>query len=338
MSRPKRPDQGVPAALIERLRAGSHFLLTSHVSPDGDAIGSELGFAQVLLKLGKKVTIWNRDATPTAYQPLIGSAAIHVGTEPPADFPEAFDAAIPLECPSLDRCGLEEQMRRLPLINIDHHLGNDEYGEVLWIDTKAPAVGAMIFRLAQAMDVEIDPETATALYLTLVTDTGGFRFSNATPEAFEAAADLVRVGARPEQVSHWLYESNPESAVRLQGEVLQTLELHHGGRVATAWLRHDMVERTGATPGDSEGLIDIPRSIAGVETVALLKELDGGGVKVSLRSRGEVSVERIARSRGGGGHRNAAGFTAAGGAPVDGEALHRELVQAMAEALADAAS
>ena len=331
----KAAQHAVPEALIERIRQGSRFLLTSHISPDGDAIGSELGLAQVLKALGKEVTIWNRDATPTAYLPLIGSGEIHVGEEPPAGFPETFDAAIPLECPSLDRCGLAEQVSKLPLLNIDHHLGNDEYGEILWIDTKAPAVGAMIYRLAQAMNVSIDAETATALYLTLVTDTGGFRFSNATPEAFESAAALVREGARPEQVSHWLFESNPESAIRLQGEVLQTLELHRSGTIATAWLKRDMVERTGATPGDAEGLIDIPRSIAGVETVALIKELpDNKGFKVSLRSRGQVNVEQIARSRGGGGHRNAAGFTAlADNYPRTPDELQSELVEAMGLAL-----
>ena len=340
MSLPKSPkasqtgDQ-VPEALVDALQRGSSFLLTSHINPDGDAIGSELGLAQVLKKLGKRVVVWNRDETPNAYRPLVGSAEIHVGELPPDGFPDAFDMAVPLECPSLDRCGLEEQIRRLPLLNIDHHLGNDEYGEVVWIDTAAPAVGTMIHRLAQALGVEIDADTATALYLALVTDTGGFRFANATPEAFESAAALVRVGARPERVSHWLYESNPEAAVRLQAEVLQTLELHHDGSVATAWLRRDMMERCGAEAGDSEGLINIPRSIAGVETVALLKELKDGGVKVSLRSRGEVDVQRIAHRHGGGGHKNAAGFTVqAVDGPVDPRNLQAELVSAMAQALA----
>ena len=323
-----------PESLLDRLRSGKRFLLTSHVNPDGDAIGSELGLAQVLHTLGKETQIWNRDETPAAYLPLIGSGDIHVGPEPPEGFPGTYDAAIVLECPSLDRCGLEEHISQLPMLNIDHHLGNDEYGEVLWIDTAAPAVGAMVYRLAKTLDLKIDAETATALYLTLVTDTGGFRFSNATPEAFEAAAALVREGARPEQVSHWLYESTPEAAVRLLGEILATLELHRDGTIATAWLTLDMVRRTGARPGDAEGLIDVPRSIAGVETVALLKELEDGNVKVSLRSRGNVSVERIARAHGGGGHRNAAGFTSE---VSTGPELQKELVAAMAESLEAAA-
>ncbi len=320
----------IPDSLLDRLRSGKRFLLTSHVNPDGDAIGSELGLAQVLASLGKETQVWNRDETPAAYLPLIGSGNIHVGPEPPEGFPHAFDAAILLECPSLDRCGLEEHVTQLPMINIDHHLGNDAYGVETWIDTEAPAVGAMVYRLANALNLKIDADTATALYLTLVTDTGGFRFSNATAEAFESAAALVREGARPEQVSHWLYESTPEAAIRLLSEIISTLELHRNGTIATAWLTLDMVRRTGARPGDAEGLIDYPRSIAGVETVALLKELDSGKVKVSLRSRGEVSVERIARARGGGGHRNAAGFTSE---TSTGSELQAELVAAMAESL-----
>ena len=318
-----------PEALLQRLRDGKRFLLTSHINPDGDAIGSELGLNQVLKALGKDVVIWNRDETPNAYLPLIGSSEIHTGDQPPEGFPD-FDAVVVLECPNLHRCGLEESLQGLPMLNIDHHLGNDEYGVAQWIDTGSSSLGAMIYRLAGALGVTIDGPTATALYLTLVTDTGGFRFSNTNPNAFETAAALVNLGARPEQVSHWLYESTPEPAVRLLGEILQTLELHHRGRIATAWLTLDMVARTGARPGDSEGLIDTPRSIAGVEAVALLKELADGRVKVSLRSRGEMSVERIAKTWGGGGHRNAAGFTAE---VMPGPQLQERLVRALSQGL-----
>lgn len=320
-----------PAELVERLRSGRRFLLTSHVNPDGDAIGSELGLARVLESLGKEAVVWNRDPAPRVYDPLPGSAAIHVGETPPRGFPDAFDAAIPLECPSLERCGLEEELEALPLLNIDHHLGNDGYGEIAWVDPSAPAVGAMVYRLARALGAEVDPETATALYLTLVTDTGGFRFPNATAEAFESAAALVREGAEPYRVAHWLFESQPEPAVRLLGEVLRTLELHRDGRIATVWLTRAMIESCGARPGDSEGLIDHPRSIAGVDAVALFRELEDGGVKVSLRSRGDIDVQAVARERGGGGHKNAAGCTipSAGG----GSEIQAEIVAALSHAL-----
>jgi phosphoesterase RecJ-like protein len=319
-----------PEDLLRKIRQGNRFLLTSHVNPDGDAIGSELGLARLLRKLGKGAVVWNRDVTPTVYRPLPGSERIHNGEEPPAGFPEKFDAIIVLECPSPDRTGLEAHLTALPVINIDHHLGNQHYGTVNWVDSAAPAVGEMVYRLAQGLKVALDPETAGCLYLTLVTDTGGFRYSNATAAAFEAAASLVRDGAHPEQVAQWLYESQPVAVMRLLCQMLGTLELHEGGRVATARLTQEMFQRAGAESGDSEGLIDHPRSIAGVEAVALVREREDGTHKVSLRSRGEVDVEKIARHHGGGGHRNAAGFAMTG----DGEEIRQQVAAALAAALA----
>ncbi len=300
-----------PEELLRRLRQGNRFLLTSHMNPDGDAIGSALGLARILRKLGKSAVVWLRDATPSIYRPLPGSERIHTGAEPPAGFPDVFDAAIVLECPSLDRTGLEAMLPAVDLLNVDHHLGNQHYGAINWVDTAAPAVGELVYRLAQGLHVQLDPETATCLYLTLVTDTGGFRFSNATPQAFEAAAALVREGAHPEQVSLWLYESQPLASIRLLGEMLRTLTLHAGGRIATVELDPEMFARAEAGPGDAEGLIDHPRSIAGVDAVAMIKRREDGSAKVSLRSRGNVDIEKIARQHGGGGHKNAAGFTLA---------------------------
>ena len=321
-----------PEDLLRRIRQGNRFLLTSHVNPDGDAIGSELGLARLLRQLGKGAVVWNRDAAPTVYRQLPGSERIHSGEEPPAGFPEKFDAVIVLECPSPDRTGLEQHLGALPILNIDHHLGNQHYGVVNWVDSAAPAVGEMVYRLAQGLKVALDPETAACLYLTLVTDTGGFRYSNATAAAFEAAAALVRDGARPEQVSQWLYESQPLSGMLLLREMLHTLELHEGGRVATARLTQAMFQMAGASSGDSEGLIDYPRSIAGVDAVARIREREDGSMKVSLRSRGDVDVEKIARHHGGGGHRNAAGFTVQG-ATQDGEAIRRQVAEELAAVL-----
>jgi phosphoesterase RecJ-like protein len=319
-----------PEDLLKRIRQGNRFLLTSHSNPDGDAIGSELGLARLLRGLGKGAVVWNRDPTPTVYKPLPGSERIHVGEEPPAGFPDVFDAIIVLECPSPDRTGLEQHLvGAKPILNIDHHLGNQCYGVVNWVDSAAPAVGEMVFRLAQGLKLTLEPEVASCLYLTLVTDTGGFRFSNATAAAFEAAAALVREGAHPEQVSQWLYESQPLAVVKLLGEMLQTLQIHAGGRIATGRLTLEMFARAGAAPGDSEGLIDSIRSIAGVDAVALIRELPEGGNKISLRSRGEVDVEKVARHHGGGGHRNAAGFKLEG----EGEAVRREVAAELGAAL-----
>lgn len=319
----------IPTPLLTRLRQGSRFLICSHQNPDGDAIGSELGLARVLGGLGKSATIWNLHPTPTLYRPLPGSERIHVGAEPPASFPDGFDAAVVLECPGLDRTGLERALPALPLVNIDHHLGNQRYGVVNWVEVEAPAVGVMVHQLAAALGVRIDADTASCLYLALVTDTGGFRFSNATPAAFEAAGRLVAAGARVERVSQWLYESQPEGAVRLLGHLLGTLRRWRDGRVASVHLTRAMFDAAGAAPGDSEGLIDVPRSIAGVEAIAMLRELEAGEWKISLRSRGAVDVEAVARARGGGGHHNAAGCRGAG----ERSTLEAELVAELAEAI-----
>ena len=352
----KTTNKTAPESLLSLIRQGNRFLLTSHLSPDGDAVGSELGLARVLRKLGKGAVVWNRDPMPPLYAPLPGSARIHSGEEPPAGFPDAFNAVLVLECPSLDRTGLEKHLlgtteplvgqaaepkgedarrqsaggaSRLPIVNIDHHLGNQQYGQVNWVDTAAPALGEMIHRLAAALKVGMDEDTATCLYLALVTDTGDFRFANTTAEAFEAAAALVREGAKPETVSQWLHESRPEPTLRLLGAMLQTLERHDGGRIATALLTREMYASAGASPGDSEGLVDYPRSIAGVQAVAMLREVEDGRYKVSLRSRGDVDVEQVARRHGGGGHKNAAGFTTDGPLSELRQALVGELGSAL---------
>ena len=216
------PATAVPENLLNRLRSDHRFLLTSHVNPDGDAIGSSLGLARILRSLGKGALVWSRDEVPTRYSHLAGSERVHVGEEPPANFPESFDVVVTLECPELNRTGLENHFEGLPIVNIDHHLGNEHYGEVNWIDTAAPSLGEMIYRVARGLMVDLDKETATCLYLTLVTDTGGFRFANATPAAFQAAGVLVEEGAQPDEVAKWLYESQPKSAVRLLGLMLQS--------------------------------------------------------------------------------------------------------------------
>jgi len=317
-----------PEELLKQLRAGHRYLLISHMNPDGDAIGSSLALARILRSLGKGAVVWNHDEVPKLYGQLAGSERVHSGKVPPSGYPDNFDAIITLECPSLSRTGVESAIEDIPIINIDHHLGNEHYGKVNWVDTAAPSLGEMIYRISRGLMVELDQETATALYLTLVTDTGGFRFSNATPAAFEAAGALVTEGARPEQVAQWLYESQPESAIRLLTEMLPTLQVHDE-RIATAIITSEMFDRAGATAGDTEGLIDYPRSIAGVQAAAMIRQVGEDQFKVSLRSRGEVDVEKIARRNGGGGHRNAAGFLAEGGLDTVRQQVVEELQQAL---------
>ena len=320
----------LPDSLLNAIRGGQRFVLSGHVNPDGDSIGSALGLARILRALGKGAVIWNRDETPRVYASLPGADSIHVGEQPPRGFPDAFDTAVILECPTLDRTGLEEALSQLPLLNVDHHLNNTQYGAQNWVDTAAPSLGEMIHRMARALNVALDERTANTLYLTLVTDTGGFRFANATAAAFTAAAELVQEGARPDRTAELLYEQVSEGAMRLLGEMLGTLRLDSDGKLASVVLTGPMFERAGATRGDTEGLIDYPRSIAGVEAVALVREVDPPAVKVSLRSRGQVDVQELARRHGGGGHKNAAGFNYEG----DAESVRDWVVEQLGPALA----
>ena len=298
-------------AALARLRRASRVLLTSHAAPDGDALGSELGLAEVARALGIAVTIVNRDPHPAPLGFLPGLETIRVEAELPAGFEREFDLAVLLECPGLDRPALAG-LERLPLLNIDHHLENARYAEVNVVDEDAPAVGEMVLAIAEAAGVAVTESMATNLYAALVTDTGDFRYSNATPRAFAAAARLVTAGARPAQIAEALWEHNPERVVRLTAEVLGTLELLAGGRLAVISCDRAMLERAGARPEDTENLINIPRGIDGVRVAVFFKALKDGAVRVSLRSRGDVDVQGVAKAFGGGGHRNAAGCTIAG--------------------------
>jgi phosphoesterase RecJ-like protein len=333
----------VPDDVLALLRDGDRFLITSHVSPDGDAIGSTLGLARVLRALGKGASVWLLDPVPPMLRALPGADRVHAGTEPPAGWPGRFDVLAVLDSPGLDRTGLADRLGGLPasmpVLNVDHHLGNQHFGTVNWVDSAAPSAGEMVHRIARGLKLDLDADTATVLYLTLVTDTGGFRYSNATAAAFEAAASLVRDGASPIRVAQWLYESQPPGRLRLLGEMLATLELAGGGRVAAVELSPEMFERAGAVDGDSEDLIDHPRSIAGVEAVALFRLRADGSVRVSLRSRDRVSVEQIARRYGGGGHKNAAGCSPEGDlATVRGQVLADLVAAVEADGAAGAAT
>jgi len=300
-----------PAMAVERLRRAKRVLITSHASPDGDAIGSELGLAELVRHLGAEVAVFNRDPHPATLEFLPGIATIAVVRELPRGYEHDFDLVVALECPDLDRpdfAGLD----RLPILNIDHHLDNARYGEVNYIDEDAPAVGEMVLAMAESAGAAVTEAMAVNLYAALVTDTGDFRYSNATPRAFAAAARLVAAGARPARIAEGLWEHNPARVVRLTAAVLATLELLAGGRLAVITCDRAMLDAAGAHAEDTENLINIPRAIEGVRVAAFFKAFTDGAVRVSLRSRADLDVQVVARAFGGGGHRNAAGCTIKG--------------------------
>lgn len=315
-------DAGAAVALLKRAK---RVLITSHSAPDGDAIGSELGVLELVERLGGTACVVNRDPHPASLAFLPGLDRITVAESLPTGFERDFDLAVVLECPGLDRPGLEG-FDRLPILNVDHHLANERYGVLDFVDEEAPAVGEMVLAMAEAAGVAVTPAMATCLYTALVTDTGDFRYSNATPRAFAAAARLVAAGAAPHVIAEGLHEHVPERVVRLTAAVLGSLELLAGGRLALIACDAAMLAAAGAQPQDTESLINTPRSIDGVEVAVLIKDFANSGVRVSLRSRGGVDVQAIARNFGGGGHRNAAGCTIALPAGLARQALLAELI------------
>ncbi|MEW6337688.1 MAG: bifunctional oligoribonuclease/PAP phosphatase NrnA [Acidobacteriota bacterium] len=300
-----------PRAALDRLARARRVVITSHSAPDGDALGSELGLAAIAAHLGVATTIVNRDPHPSSLAFLPGVESVLVRPALPEPLEELFDLAVLLECPGLDRPGLPG-LDRVPILNIDHHLANARYGEVNYLDEEAPAVGEMVMLMADSAGVPITADTATALYTALVTDTGDFRYSNATPRAFAAAERLVRAGAQPHRIADGLWEHVPARVVRLTAAALATLELLADGRLATVSCDSAMLDAAGAFPEDTENLINIPRSIDGVQVAVMFKAFKPGAVRVSLRSRDEIDVQAVAAAFGGGGHRNAAGCTVPG--------------------------
>ena len=290
-------------AILQRQR----FVITSHARPDGDAIGSQLAMAFALRQLGKSASLVDQDPPPPQFQTFPGVRDIEVSPTVHGQ----FDAAIVMECGDLSRTGVDG-FDKYFIVNIDHHPGNKMFGALNWFDERASACGEMVFDLIDALGVTLTPEIATHIYLAILTDTGGFHFSHITPRTFEICRRCTEAGAQPEAIARAVYDSSTMGRLRLMGAVLHQLEFEAGGRAAFANLSLSLLEETGATPDDSDGLINIPLSVKEIQAVVFFKEIAPGSYRISLRSKGDVDVNSVAGKFGGGGHKNAAGCSLAG--------------------------
>jgi bifunctional oligoribonuclease and PAP phosphatase NrnA len=294
--------------VAERIHTGRNFLITSHRNPDGDALGSGIALQRLIRKLGKQARMVVRDGFARPLHNIPGAAEVAVSDTLPPDYPKAYDALFTMECPEVQRTGYP--VLPGPVVNIDHHLGNEMYGEINYLDIEAPSVGEMILQLNRDhLRLPLDRDTATAMYVSLATDTGFFRYHNTTLRTFRAAEELVRAGVVPGDVSLWINESQSPGSVKLLGFCLTTLELHANGRIATTELPARFFTEAGATPEDTEGIVNYGRNIEGVLVSALLKEGDGNTTRVSLRAKPGVDVQQVAAMFGGGGHKAASGCT-----------------------------
>ena len=302
---PARNDARVAVAEIcERVRAGQRFLITSHARPDGDSIGSQLAMAFALKALGKDVRVVNSDPAPLHYQAVPGVAAIELNSR--VDDAQ-IDGLFVMECSDLSRPGIEG-LDRFFVINVDHHSGNTAYGSINWCDESAAACGEMVFELVTALGVRLSLEIATHVYVAILTDTGSFHHSNITARTFQICHELVRAGVDPTRVAREVYDSNSFGKLRLMGALLTGMHRVADGRIAVLEYDDALLRATGSAQDDTEGLINLPLSAREVEVVVFFK-VTGDQVRVSLRSKGDIDVREVARTWGGGGHRNASGFT-----------------------------
>lgn len=296
-------------SIVEEIRRNSSFLITTHEGPDGDAVGSSLALANYLTSAGKRVTVYMADPVPDLYT-FLPLADQVVNRIPDAD----FDVAFVLDIGEFRRAGKEfTSFKRIgKLINIDHHLACENFGDLNLIDSKAAATGCLVYRILRTAAAAIDYNTAVCLYTAVITDTGSFHYSNANREAFTVAGEMIDAGVDAWAVSEQLYESQPRKRLELLAAALGTLQISPHGDYASVTVTLEMYERTGGSAELTDGFVNYPRSIRGVEVAILFREVKPGLFKVGFRSKGKVNVALLAAHFGGGGHHNAAGATVEG--------------------------
>jgi phosphoesterase RecJ-like protein len=296
--------------------------LLSHVRPDGDAIGSQIALGFALEAIGKQVRLINEDGLPDNLSFMPGADRI----ESPPSSPVEVDLVIALDTATRPRLGdralaCVEACERW--VNIDHHKSNPGYGDLNYIDDGSPATGQILYDLITELGLPMPPESRDAIYVAVSTDTGSFQYSGTTVRTYEMAADLVRRGLDVGGINALTYDNHPMRRVELMRALLNTLEVEVGGKVAHWELTMETVRALGLKPEDSEGLIDIIRAIQGVTVALFFEELDGGKIRVSMRSKDpKIDACHVCQQFGGGGHALAAGIRMPG--PI-GEARQKVL-------------
>jgi phosphoesterase RecJ-like protein len=318
-----------PSALHEirdAILARQRFLITSHARPDGDSIGSQLAMAYALDALGKDVRLVNADPAPLHYMEFPGLERIEIAR---AVERSDAEAVIVMESGDLNRTGVDGLGGRFT-INIDHHQGNTFYGSLNWVDESAAACGEMVFDVVEALGVPLTIEIATHVYLAILTDTGSFHYSNITPKTFAICERAVRAGVNPAAMARRVFDQNSFGKLRLIGRLLADMELFAGGRLAVMYLSDDIMNATGTTYNDTEGLINLPLTAREIQAVVFFKLGANGDIHVSMRSKYDVDVRSIAARHGGGGHKNAAGFKISGPLSAVRDRVMEELSDAIA--------
>lgn len=291
---------------ISQLNKSKRFIIASHYNPDGDAIGSMLAMRLFLERMGKNVTLYNRDLFPSNLSFLSGVEKI----TNKLNQKDSFDMAIIVDCAQKKRVSDDfAAFKNLGVVVcIDHHLLEDSDAAIKFVDSEAASTGEVVLRIMKHAKAKIDEPVAQCIYTTLVVDTGFFKYSNTNANIFLLAHELVLAGANPWVVAKNIEESYPASRFKLLGASLSTIDLRLNGKYATMDVTQKMLKDSGAEMDMSDEFATFPRAIDGVEVAALFRELEDGRVKISMRSKDVVDVAAVARSFGGGGHARAAGF------------------------------
>lgn len=299
-------------------RPGIRVALSTHINADGDGCGSEVGLARALAMMGLRPVIVNPTPWPDSFRFLLegsgdgpGDAAVEDASAHGVAALRDVDLLVVLDIADVKRLGvLADAVRTLaaPKLTIDHHIPSDEPpSAVIVTDTTACATGELVFDLLGALGRPLTPAIATALYTAILTDTGGFRFSNTSPRAHAVAAELLAAGVDPEAMYRRIYASVPAGKLHLLREALGTLEVDARRGISSISIPAGAMERYGVKSEDLDGIVEQPRSIAGTRLALLFRDLGHGKVKVSFRSTGDVDVNALARQFGGGGHAKASG-------------------------------
>jgi len=317
--------EATAARVADEIRRRQRFVVVSHARPDGDAVGSSLAMALALRSLGKDVRVVSCDPVPRPMLVFPGASDVEVVDH----VDDTGDAVIVMECGDAARTGVRG-IERGYVINIDHHPGNTRFGVLNWLDLTAAACGEMVSELIDALDVPLTREIATHLYVAILTDTGGFHFSNITPRTFEICGRCVAAGVNPNDVATVFFYSNSLGKVKLYGAVLHGMRLDATGRIVTMQVDRQLLDDCGATYEDAEGLTGLVLSVRDIIGLAFFKETGPGEWRVSLRSKGDIDVNAIAIAFGGGGHRNASGCSARGTLAEVSALFERRLADAIA--------
>ena len=281
-------------------------MITTHIDPDGDALGSAFSLYWVLKSLRKDPRVYLKDSVPYRYDFLPRpSDLVHELPE------ESFDAVFVLDCGNLFRVGDDfERIKNMgPIISIDHHETNEAFGAINIVERDASSTAEVLYRLYKSMKIDFSYNIAVNVYTGVFTDTGSLRYDNAAPAAFIICEKMVEAGVKPAYVAQMVYESHPKERFLLLGEVLGTLKTFDGNKIAMAHVTEEMFKRTGTTSEYTDGFSEEFRKIGGVEVSVLIRQTGGKQYKISMRSKGIVDVSLICGLFGGGGHKNASGCT-----------------------------